>query len=1106
VKSTKLTNNSSRGLIFIDSAVDNLNSLISHVVSDTDVIVLHPAENGVDQITTALSSYSQLESLHIVAHGAPGHLRLGNSSLNLDSLADYRQVLQQWQAALAPQANLLLYGCQVAAGDRGQAFLNRLKEYIGVEVAASSTPVGNAAQGGNWQLDVQTGPISAPLAFEKEAIAAYPAILVDTFINEDFSDASGSTPPPGWTEDVITGDPKVDQWRFDNPGSRSLPDFLTNPAAIFDSDFLSNNDLPENVALVSPVFDASKETQVFLELKQQYLGLIDPDYGSEGFIEVYNGQTWQPVADQVQDVVGTTRIDISKQAAGVANAQVRFRWTGNWSYYWALDDVKVVDALTPGITVSGNPQVSEDNVPDTRNFKFVLDSKPTSNVTISFVADSKQLQPIQSLTFTPDNWNVGQTATVRAVADGIAEGENQTSPIQIKVTSADPIYSGFKVPDAIATITDHTIPGFPSYRTVEKTYADLGAIATNNSDIADWIDIGDSYDKATPGGPAGYDIYALQLTNKDKPPAVGKKPVLYVEASIHAREYSTAEVASRFAEALAATYGIDADTTWLLDYFQIDIVPVVNPDGRKFAEQGYLWRKNTNPNPPPGAEPADFPNYGVDLNRNHDFEWGEVEGGSSGDPSSETYRGASPASEPETKAVENFVKTLFPDQRGPNKTDAAPADATGVFVDLHSFGNTVLYPWGSTSQPAPNKDALRTLGLKFGYYTDSNGTPYDTYQAIGLYPTDGTTDDWAYGTLGVAGYTWEIGTAFFESSDYFEKSIAPQVIPALFYAAKSAYRPYQTPFGPESVDVALNQGQVVAGTGPVILTATADGTRYADSNADGLKEGTELPKPKVVTGARYSIDAPSWIPGTKLYDLPAADGKFNKPVENLRATIDTTGLTPGRHTIFVESKNTDGDWGVPSAVFLDVLPAASATKITKGSNRDDTILGDKRADDIIYALGGGDRVNARSGNDIVVAGNGGDRVNGGSGDDLIYGGAGDDYLDGGVGNDKIYGEAGRDRLIGYNGDDLLWGGKGDDSLQGGKGQDTFVVAFNEGTDTFQDFKIGEDLIGLAGRLNFSQLSISQSGRFTLITFDNNVLARLDNVTATALTATSFVAV
>jgi Zinc carboxypeptidase/RTX calcium-binding nonapeptide repeat (4 copies) len=930
--------------------------------------------------------------------------------------------------------------------------------------------------------------------------------MTTTFLTQDFSTAT-TTPPDGWTIDVIEGDPAVDLWRFDNPGDRTLPSFLTNPAAIFDSDNVSNNNLKENVALVSPTFDASGSSQVYLKFDQEYLGLADPDFGSKGFIEVYDGTTWQTVTTQVEDAIAPTTIDISQYVAGVANAQVRFRWEGNWSYRWSLDNVEIVDTLTPGVRLISTPQTSEDNVPDTRNFKFVLEKPPTADVTLSFAVDGQQLEPIDSVTFTPENWNVPQTATVRAIADGVAEGNEQTSPIKISLASDDPSYSGLVVEDGIASITDNAIPGFLSYRTVEKTRSDVAALATNNPTIASWVDIGDSYDKTTPGGAEGYDLNVLELTNKNIQPA-GGKPVVYLEAGIHAREYSTNEVLTRFAESLVAGYGLDADTTWLLDYFEIDINPVVNPDGRKFAEQGYLWRKNTNPNPPEGSEAAAFPTYGVDLNRNHDFEWNTVEGGSSGDPASDVYRGASAASEPETQAVENYVKAKFPDRRGSEKTDAAPDDTSGLFIDIHSFGNTFLYPWGSTSDPAPNQEGLRNLGLKFGYYTNANGTPYDVYQAIGLYPTDGTTDEWAYGTLGIPAYTWELGTEFFESSEYFEESIAPQIIPALFYAAKSAYQPYKTSAAPESINVTVDVPQVVTGAiATVNLTATADDTRYADSNADTtLEEGKDLPAPSPIKGARYSIDAPSWIAGTKLYDLVAADGAFDSAVEGLTAIVDTTSLAPGRHTLFVESQDENGDYGVPSAVFLDVLAAPDDAVIIKGTEKHDVLTASDDKGHVIYGFGDNDSLLGGGAADVLLAGNGQDIVLGEGGDDLIYGGMDDDYVVGGKGGDKLYGEAGNDFLNGSEGDDLLWGGKGSDMLKGGEGNDKFVLAYNEGSDIIQDFEIGKDRIGLAGTLNFSQLSITEDDKAAFISLGKNQLAEVLGVKAEQLVADLFTSV
>src|SRR5690606_12446627 len=129
------------------------------------------------------------------------------------------------------------------------------------------------------------------------------------------------------------------------------------------------------------------------------------------------------------------------------------------------------------------------------------------------------------------------------------------------------------------------------------------------------------------------------------------------------------------------------------------------------------------------------------------------------------------ASEPETWSIVDHVRAEFDDRRGPGTNDAAPADTTGVFIDIHSYAKLVLWPWGYTDTLAPNSTALATLGRRFAWY---NG--YKAEQSVGLYPTDGTTDDFAYGELGVAAYTIELGNAFFEACGSFENNVLDQNI------------------------------------------------------------------------------------------------------------------------------------------------------------------------------------------------------------------------------------------------------------------------------------------------------------------------------------------
>lgn len=442
------------------------------------------------------------------------------------------------------------------------------------------------------------------------------------------------------------------------------------------------------------------------------------------------------------------------------------------------------------------------------------------------------------------------------------------------------------------------IPGYSCYRTVEETFATAAGIVSTYPTLATWSDVGDSWEKTN--GLGGYDMMVLKLTNSA---VSGDKPKLLLTGAIHAREYATAELVTRFAEYMVDNYGSDPDCTWMLDHHELHVFLQTNPDGRKKAETGLSWRKNTNQD---YCSPTS--NYrGADLNRNFEFKWNCC-GGSSGFECDTTYRGAAPASEPETQAVQAYMRTLFPDQRGPLDTDAAPLDATGFYLDIHASGRLVIWPWGWTPDPAPNDAGLATLGRKMAYF---NG--HTPKQAYGLYPTDGTTKLFGYGELGIPSYTIELGTQFFESCTYFENTLLPDNMPMLFYSLKVCRTPYMTPSGPDGLSLGLSAGSdpsgVPAGT-VVTLTATIDDTRYNNSN------GTE--PSQNITAAEYYIDTPPWVtsPVPVAFAMSAVDGAFDSTSEAVDAGIDTTGLSEGRHIVFVRGQDAAGNWGAFSAVFL----------------------------------------------------------------------------------------------------------------------------------------------------------------------------------------------
>ncbi|MFO7653454.1 MAG: M14 family zinc carboxypeptidase [Candidatus Krumholzibacteriia bacterium] len=215
----------------------------------------------------------------------------------------------------------------------------------------------------------------------------------------------------------------------------------------------------------------------------------------------------------------------------------------------------------------------------------------------------------------------------------------------------------------------------------------------------------------------GRDIWCIRIS--DNPDVDEGEPEMLLDGMHHAREIMSSEFCLMFAEYLAQGYGNDPHITYLLDGRALYVVPVVNPDGVVYNEQtnpagGGLWRKNRRDN---GGS------FGVDLNRNYPFHWGEA--GSSGVPSDEIYCGPSPGSEPETQALMDLVN----------------ARAFVTHQTLHSYSNLTLYPWGYTASPSPDNALYELMA---GEMTRYNGYLPGQPPNI-LYAVSGGAIDWAYG-------------------------------------------------------------------------------------------------------------------------------------------------------------------------------------------------------------------------------------------------------------------------------------------------------------------------------------------------------------------------
>ncbi|MET7999245.1 M14 family zinc carboxypeptidase [Amycolatopsis sp. NPDC005232] len=353
----------------------------------------------------------------------------------------------------------------------------------------------------------------------------------------------------------------------------------------------------------------------------------------------------------------------------------------------------------------------------------------------------------------------------------------------------DTVYKDVPAASARAAAADTFYGG---YRTVAAQEAHLTQVASAHPDLATVYTLGSSWKKTK--GQGGHDLKAICLSKKQAGDCTlsttSAKPKFVLMAQIHAREISTGELAWRWIDYLANGYAGDPTAKSILDTTEVWVIPIANPDGVDIVASGgnspKLQRKNAD-NTRGGCSGT---NVGIDVNRNSSFKWG----GDSNSPCAETYQGASAGSEPETQALEKFFRAIYPVQRGTGNNDPAPTTARGTMITLHSYGNDIVIPWGFTQATSPNDAQYRKLGAKF---TASNGYLVGTNRETVGYDTSGTTDDFTYGTLGVASFTFEVGASsgtcggFLPKYSCVDSTFWPKNKGAFITAAQAAAAPYR---------------------------------------------------------------------------------------------------------------------------------------------------------------------------------------------------------------------------------------------------------------------------------------------------------------------------
>ncbi len=185
-------------LVVIDSSVRNYSSLLADLQDNPrnlSVLMLTSTDDGLSKVTETLERLKNVSAIHMVTHGSEGEIHLGRTLLNTETVKQFAPELLSWQRALTSDADVLFYGCDIAATVEGQELLTSIQDLTDADVAASNNTTGHASVQGDWDLEFVTGRMNNAVVFSANVQESWNHVL-----------AIGSTITVTTTADVVDAD------------------------------------------------------------------------------------------------------------------------------------------------------------------------------------------------------------------------------------------------------------------------------------------------------------------------------------------------------------------------------------------------------------------------------------------------------------------------------------------------------------------------------------------------------------------------------------------------------------------------------------------------------------------------------------------------------------------------------------------------------------------------------------------------------------------------------------------------------------------------------------------------------------------------------------
>ena len=1112
---------STLSVLFIDSTVSDHQDLIQAVKPGIKTHLLDSSKDGIYQITRILNvEYSEIpiRELHILSHGSPGCLYLGNSRLSLGNLSCYAKALKEWfpftksdpQAAIS--SSLVLYGCNVAAGDTGTEFVAKLHRLTGANIAASTTLTGNADLGGDWNLEAKTRDFQTTSPFSAATLATYKSVLVTPIdpngliasyqnlpnnTSDDYTDNGTNYRFQAGTENnlVITG--------FNaSPGGSSESFGLVQLVDQIQLSRIDNANINDGSTIDATVF----EKDVFWYEKERENG---------------NNLAFKPTRSYtMEEALLSSTIN--------RGADNLFANSGDSN----INNIERVDFITTSGLAAPATNLND--------IGFLLLERGGN--------DPLQIAAITSVDASDKPTAFGNLITISANAWGESQFDLRTSVLN----EVEPGHN----PTLTADISRQRISGvFISYRELgiaaNQTFFGYAVFPNDITASSDLVNLTD-FPTTTSGGSgeggldlvAGGGIYVREAANI--PPNLNLDPSNasggandgnFNATSISGGETNVATINASGIDPNNSGVDIESLTisvTGLADgvnetlNFGGVIVPLVNGTAVTSAIGGTTFNISISSSTITITNQAggDIPNDDVSTllqtltytnlatnptlgSRTFSFIANDGAIDSNTVTSTISLQAAPTAADDMLSGPVGSPLTINP-LGNDTDSDGALVPSSVVLVNpptggsLSPDGKALTVPGQGQWSVDPSTGHI-TFTPESGFTGDPTPVQYTVADTDGLTSNPATLSlDYQAGPLATNDVlTGTIGSPLTLNPLGNDTDSDGALVPSSVVLVNPPTGGSLSPDGKALTVPGQGQWSVDPSTGHITFTPesgfTGDPTpvQYTVADTDGLTSN----------------------PATLSLDYQAATSNPPSPTGN--------PLSPGTAGADVIT-GSDGEDIINGLSDRDVLHGGNGNDVVNGGSEEDIVNGGA-GDDVLNGGTGDDRMTAGEGDDVANGGSGNDHITGDEGDDLLNGGSGNDTVEGGLGQDLLKGSKGSDLLLGDDCDDILRGGRDNDILIGGNGADVLIggqgedlfkyTAPSEFGDTIVDFEIVSDRLDLRSISGITEinLQLQQSGRNTFINaiangsfinFNTNgslrTIAILQNVNAHTLGSDHFI--